>query len=295
MAGWDEVLKEINEAVSPMDYVRRRHLKKLSELTRRNIIAYYSSWLTKPDAPNSDINDSDMAGFMNAIKTMDCSKGLDLILHTPGGSPLAAEGIVKYLRSKFQKNIRIIVPQLAMSAGTMIACSGKEIVMGNHSSLGPIDPQINGIPAYNIKMEFEEAKSDLSNHPENANYWAMQLQKYPPAYVKSAIDAIELSGELIKDWLSTNMFDTDSDLSENVEKVVTALNQHDDSKLHGRHFTKDYCKDIGLKIVDLEENATFQDAVLTVHHAFMIMLANGPTIKIIENQDGKAFINNIQG
>lgn len=78
-------------------------------------------------------------------------------------------------------------------------------------------------------------------------------------------------------------------------KVVTALNQHDDSKLHGRHFTKDYCKDIGLKIVDLEENATFQDAVLTVHHAFMIMLANGPTIKIIENQDGKAFINNIQG
>ena len=68
-------------------------------------------------------------------------------------------------------------------------------------------------------------------------------------------------------------------------KVVTALNQHDDSKLHGRHFTKDYCKDIGLKIVDLEENATFQDAVLTVHHAFMIMLANGPTIKIIENKN----------
>lgn len=95
---------------------------------------------------------------MNTVRGLDCSKGLDLILHTPGGSPMAAEAIVKYLRSKFGKDIRVIVPQLAMSAGTMIACSAKEIVMGKQSSLGPIDPQLNGIPAYSIQNEFEDAK-----------------------------------------------------------------------------------------------------------------------------------------
>ena len=50
---------------------------------------------------------------------MECHRGLDLILHTPGGFPEAAESIVKYLRSKFSTNIRVIVPHLSMSAGTM--------------------------------------------------------------------------------------------------------------------------------------------------------------------------------
>ena len=86
---------------------------------------------------------------------MECHRGLDLILHTPGGFPEAAESIVKYLRSKFSTNIRVIVPHLSMSAGTMIACAGKEIVMGKHSSLGPIDPQFNGIPVYSLKREYE--------------------------------------------------------------------------------------------------------------------------------------------
>ena len=118
--------------------------------------------MNKANAGNLDISDNDMVGFMNCLHGMDCSKGLDLILHTPGGSPSAAEGIVNYLRSKFKENIRVIVPHMAMSAGTMIACASNEIIMGKQSSLGPIDPQFNGIPAYNIKQEFEEAKEDLA-------------------------------------------------------------------------------------------------------------------------------------
>lgn len=77
---------------------------------------------------------------MTCIHGMDCSKGLDLVLHTPGDSPAAAEAIVNCLRAKFGNDIRVIVPQLAMSAGTMIACSAKQIIMGKQSSLGPIDP-----------------------------------------------------------------------------------------------------------------------------------------------------------
>jgi len=56
---------------------------KLSENTQRSTIAYYSAWLSKPDVINTDINDQDMEGFMNAVHGLDCSCGLDLILHTP--------------------------------------------------------------------------------------------------------------------------------------------------------------------------------------------------------------------
>ena len=157
MPDWSEIIREIqhSEIATTFDVVRRKYLRELSEYTKRNVIAYYSSWLNKPTAQNLDINDADMNGFMNCVHNMDCSKGLDLILHTPGGSPAAAEAIVNYLREKFNFDIRVIVPHLAMSAGTMIACAAKEIVMGLQSSLGPIDPQFNGVPAYNIMSEFQ--------------------------------------------------------------------------------------------------------------------------------------------
>lgn len=289
MAGWDEVLKELNETMSQADFVRRKYLKKLAEYTGRNVIAYYSGFLNKPNESNTDINDLDMTGFMNSLRGMDCSKGLDLILHTPGGSPAAAEAIINYLRSKFNKDIRVIIPQIVMSAGTMMACSAKIIIMGKQSSLGPVDPQFNGIPAYNIKMEFEEAKKDLASNPEHAQYWAIKLQQYPAAFLKTAIDAIQLSSTLLREWLSTCMFE-ESD-KEIVDSIVAKLNEHDDSKTHGRHFNVEFCKSIGLKIELLEEDDELQDAVLSIHHAYMLTLGGTDAVKIIESNNGKAVVN----
>lgn len=294
MGSWNDILKEVNETQSQFDYVRRRYLKELSDYTGRNTITYYSSWLTK-QGNNLDINDADMTGFMTCVHGMDCSKGLDLVLHTPGGSPAAAEAIVNYLRAKFGDDIRVIVPQLAMSAGTMIACSAKQIIMGKQSSLGPIDPQFNGIPAYNIMMEFEEAKRDLLDNPKNANYWVIKLQQYPAAFMKTAIDAIELSGKLIEEWLGTCMFDKNNSADQIIIKdIVSKLNEHDDSKIHGRHLNVEFCKKIGLKVFMMEQDGELQDKVLSLHHAYMLTLDGTPSIKIIENQNKKSVITNMQ-
>ena len=201
---WNGIMNEMGNYPNAFDVVRKKYIKKLSDLTGRNTIVYYSGWLQHPDG-DSSIDDSDMEGFMNAVNELDCTKGLDLVLHTPGGSPTAAEAIVHYLKDKFQKDIRVIVPQLSMSAGTMIACSAKEIVMGRQSSLGPIDPQFNGIPAYNIISEFNDAKKDLAEDPTTANYWAIILQQYPAAFLKTCYDAISLSSTLAEEWLKDNM------------------------------------------------------------------------------------------
>ena len=290
MAGWDDILDEIKRSPlkNAVDEVRHQYLRRLSELTGRNTIAYYSSWLTRR-VENTDINDNDMNGFMNTVRGLDCENGLDLVLHTPGGSHMAAEAIVKYLRSKFGKNIRVIVPHMAMSAGTMIACSAKEIIMGKQSSLGPIDPQLNGIPAYSIQSEFEDAKIDLANGTQNFNYWRLLLSKYPAAYVKMAMDAIALSDTLLREWLGSCMLEDAA--SETIEKVCNSLNEHVDSKAHARHFDASFCKSIGLHIIDLEADQRLQDAVLSVHHCYVHTFASTAAVKIIENQNGKAFIN----
>lgn len=291
MSGWDEVLKEISESKTQQDSVREKYIKALFDYTGRNIIAYYSGWLKNPRTEGCEISDSDMTGFMNCVHGLDCSKGLDLILHTPGGSPAAAEGIVHYLRTKFNNDIRVIVPQLAMSAGTMIACAGKEILLGKQSNLGPIDPQFNGIPAYNIKKEFEDAKEDLRKNPQNAQYWAIKLQQYPAAFMKTAIDAIELSGALVEEWLGSCMFDKNCEKDKStISEIVKKLNQHDESMIHGRHFSADFCKSIGLKIVMIEDDNILQDRILSLHHAYMITIDTTQTLKIIENQQGKKTI-----
>lgn len=97
MAGWDEILAQLQKQVGPFDSIRRQYLKELSEYSGRNTIIYYSAFLTK-SVEDMGINDKDMNGFMNAVKGLSSSKGLDLLLHTPGGDPNAAEAIVKYLR-----------------------------------------------------------------------------------------------------------------------------------------------------------------------------------------------------
>ena len=80
------------------------------------------------------IVDEDIQALMEVTEDLH-SSSVDLILHSPGGSPEVAEAIVAYLRSRF-RDIRVIVPNLAMSAATMIACSGNKIVMGKHSLFG---------------------------------------------------------------------------------------------------------------------------------------------------------------
>lgn len=297
MAGWDEILFELGRTESPIDRVRRKYIKALSDYTGRNTIIYYSSWLLKPQVPNIDINDLDMGGFMNSVKGMDCTKGLDLILHTPGGTPSAAEAIVNYLKDKFNKDIRVIVPQLAMSAGTMIACSAKEIIMGKQSSLGPVDPQFSGIPAHNILEEYYEAKADLAKSPVHVHYWSIKLSQFPAAFMKSASDAIDLSEQLLKSWLKDNMFfsevqnvESKAQATADINVIVNKLSNHSESMDHSRHLGYQYCKDIKLKIQMMEEDQDLQDKILSIHHATLITFEQTNATKIIENHMGKAYI-----
>ena len=118
MPSWHGILDEIGRSGNAHDVTRRRYLRKLQERTGRNVIAYYSGWLQKPPHLGLYVNDVDKNGFMTVIHDLDPKQGLDLLLHTPGGDTAATESLVDYLHRIFGTNIRIIVPQLAMSAGT---------------------------------------------------------------------------------------------------------------------------------------------------------------------------------
>lgn len=298
MANWNQILLEIERnrvdhqsaANQSFDVVRRKYLKQLSHHTGRNVIAYYSSFLSKPNIEGIDIVDDDKNGFMLNVHQLDRSKGLDLIIHTPGGNIAATESLIHYLRQMFGNDIRAIVPQIAMSAGTIIACSCKSIIMGKQSNLGPIDPQINGIPAVMVRKEIVKAYEEIRRDPGMAQIWAPILSKYPPTFLYQCELAIKWAATLVADVLISNMLSAEKKAKSRADPIVDRLSDVDENKTHNKHIHSDELKKIGLTIEDLEDDQTLQDLVLTVHHCFMHTLTNTEVVKIIENQEGRAIV-----
>lgn len=298
MPNWNQVLKEIqtesaklnNRAVSPLDVVRRRYLRRLYKLTGRPVVAYYSGWLSNPRLAGIEVNDEDKSAFMMAVHGLPKDKGLDLILHTPGGGIAAAESLVDYLRRIFGKDVRAIVPHLAMSAGTMIACSCKSIVLAKHSNLGPIDPQLNGLPAAAVKKEIEKALLEIKADPDALKVWQFILSKYNPTFIGQCEQAVDWAEAFVKKALMENMLYGDPEADEKSKKIVKALSDIDANKSHSRHIHIDDCINLGLTVEKLEDDQKLQDAILTVHHCFMHSFSESGAAKIVENHEGAAFM-----
>lgn len=294
MPNWNNVLKEISIETSamqsPHDIIRRRYLKKLYKHTGRNVIAYYSGFLSKR-ADGIEVTDEDKNGFMLCVHELDRSKGLDLLLHTPGGDGHATRSLVDYLRSMFGNDMRAIVPQMAMSAGTMIAFSCKSIMMGKHSSLGPVDPQFGVIAAANLLAEVQKARDDILANPGSALFWNPILSKITPSFLERCEQAIVDSNEFVDKTLRANMLSHLGKVAQDTAvATITSVFANNVGKAHNTHIQIDECKSLGLVIDDLEADQALQDLVLTIHHCYMHTLANTPAIKLTENHLGRALI-----
>ncbi|MCH8823124.1 MAG: serine protease [Planctomycetes bacterium] len=303
MATWSGILAELNEYIKAgkppsFDAIRRKYLVAAHKHTGRNIILYATKF-TQPggDVPPGLITivDEDLQGFMEVVHGLKGEK-LDLILHSPGGSPTAAESIVAYLRSKFT-DIRVIVPQLAMSAATMIACAADRIVMGKHSFLGPIDTQFNlpsplgarMVPCQAILDQFELAKRECAD-PTKLGGWMPILPQYGPDLLIQCQNALDLSSDLVEDWLKSYMFAGMRGGAKRAKDVSTWLSNHANFKSHNRHLSRDTLASKGLVIDHLEDDQKEQDLFLSIFHASTHTLTGTQAVKIIENHLGKAFI-----
>lgn len=250
------------------------------------MIVYYSGWLSSTDNLPFGIDDMDKNGFMAMCEDLDFDKGLELILHTPGGSVAATESLIDFLNNNFCGDIRAIVPQIAMSGGTMLACSCKEIVMGNQSSLGPVDPQLNGIPAHGIISEFKKIKKDVEKNPSSIAVWSPILSKIPPSFLDSCYKSIEWANEILENSLKNNMFKDNPD-DERIRNIIKTLGSPKDTKHHSRHLCANTCRELGLNITMMENDKIECDLILSIHHSCMTMFNRSNASKLFVNQNGK--------
>lgn len=273
------------------DDIRHKYLAKLHRVTGHDTIIYFSSQgIQRPfPVPSTalSVSQDDIQGFMASLHNLKGDK-LDLILHSPGGSLEAADQIVQYLRAKYPY-IRVIIPQNAMSAATMIACAVDEIIMGKHSAIGPIDPQMQfgqmSVPAHTILADFEKARADVTGNPQLGNLWAPRLASLPPGFLNLCEQTIKLAKEKVESWLSKYMFKNKN--AQKAKDIAEWLGNFDEHRTHGRPIGYDLAKEKGLNVSRLEDDQPLQEAVLSVFHAMMVTFQSSSALKIIKNHKGK--------
>ena len=137
---------------------------------------------------------------------MDVQKGLDLILHIPGGDLAAIESIICYLNQLFGGNIRAIIPLHVKSTGTLIACACSSLLLGKQSSISPLDPQVRGISAGTLIKELERASKEIEANEFAKYVWQPILKQVTPSLVEQCQSEIEKSTELLRWSLENGMF-----------------------------------------------------------------------------------------
>jgi hypothetical protein len=133
---------------------------------------------------------------------------LTILLNTPGGSAETVEKMVEIIRHHYDE-VYFIVPDFAMSAGTIFCMSGDKIYMDYSSSLGPIDPQVfNGttyVPALGyldkVNELLEKARNNELSHAE-----FLILQNQDLAMLRVYEQARDLTIDLLKKWLVEHKF-----------------------------------------------------------------------------------------
>jgi len=307
MPTWGDLLIELNKLIAskhkaPFDFLRRKYLTQLYQKTGRDIILYASAWTQtgkNVDPGLLSITEEDLQGLMEVVHGLQ-GKNLDLILHSPGGSPTATEALVSYLRTKFD-DIRVIIPHAAMSAATMLACSANRIVMGKHSFIGPIDPQIilqtklgtMSVPAQSIIDQFKLAQKECQTQEKLAS-WFPILEQYGPALLTQCDDALKLSEDLVSQWLAKYMLAKKKNAKKLASRLAKYLSDHRGFKTHSRHIDRNEASKRGLVIENLETDQVFQDLVLSIYHATTLTLSSTGAVKVIENHLGKAFVKQVQ-
>lgn len=134
------------------------------------------------------------------------SKRLIVILETEGGYIEVAERIANAFRKHYNKSVEFVVPNFAMSAGTVLVMSGDAIHMDYFSVLGPIDPQIQQksgglVPALGYLDKYEQLIEKSKNGKLTPAELHFLIEKFDPAMLHKYEQAKELSITLLKQWL----------------------------------------------------------------------------------------------
>lgn len=190
-------------------YHRQDLIRSIQQASKTTLLCYVSD-------PQSSVNRDDPVAMVDLLHNVPEASNIDFLLHTGGGDVDSAEKITKLLWSKVgtSGSLRVIVPDFAKSAGTLIAIGADAIVMSESSELGPIDPQVvisdgdgNRLQhsVQNYLDAYEKYKQALTVNPEDEHARIM-LSKLQPERLVLFEGVKERAKRLAEKHLQEGMF-----------------------------------------------------------------------------------------
>lgn len=203
----DLIIQKILEEKRQGAGTRQDYYEKLERELGAPVIAFFTSFVYPVM-----INDSDCEMLESVLQKTDLSKGLYLLLSSPGGDGLAAERIINICRTYSDTGeFSVIVPSKAKSAATMICLGASEILMSKTSELGPIDPQLvigdKLFSVFNIIKSYEELFNGAVKETEgNLQPYLQQLANYNAMEIEEMRSAFDLSKDIAIKVLKAGWF-----------------------------------------------------------------------------------------
>ena len=216
--------------------------------------------------------------FIEEIKSKSTrsENSLSIVLRTTGGSAEVVERLVGVIRHHYD-NLNLIVPDIAMSAGTIFCMAGDRIYMDYSSSLGPIDPQVM-LPdgsGYVAALGYLDKVREITNKRRLSPADAVFLRGLDLARLALYEQARDLSIDLLKQWLVQYKFKnwtvhrttkpgakvTAKEKETRAEEIATALSDNKRWHSHGRALDVDKLKTLRLEIDDYSGDQRLQGAI----------------------------------
>jgi len=265
-------------------------IQRLSALEKQfsaDVVFYYGEihpYIVKP-----------FRDFIEKLQLVESPKSrLAVFLNTPGGSAEAVEKLVEIMRFHY-KEVFFIVPDFAMSAGTILCMSGDKIFMDYSSSLGPIDPQVfNGkewVPALGYIDKVEQMlEKDRNGQLTNAEF--LILQSLDLALLSRYEQARDLTVTLLKKWLVEYKFKdwkthrtntdkrgkcvTDGEKRERAEEIARKLGNNRQWHSHGRMISPTILRmELKLEIDDYSKDSNLRELIRSYNDLLVEYIRRG--------------------
>ncbi len=264
--------------------LRLETFRRIEKETGRPLLCYATQTVSASSGAPVSIDDGDLIGFSDLIGSVSDDTA-DVFLISNGGSAEASERIVRQLRGRF-KNIRFLVPSNAYSAATLLCFSGDEVLMLPEGTLGPIDPQLNGVPVRAIKRAFETLEERLAKEgPGALTAYVPLLQKYDLHLLEQCQIAQDLSSELALTWLTK--YGMKNAPRKKVETAVEFFGDWDLHKSHGRSIGVEAARQIGIPATLL--TGSLADLIRSLYHQYVFFFEKTHFCKVFENARGIAW------
>lgn len=281
---------------------RKKMLAKISKLREDRDVLVFASDFNKNGAAPISIDNTDIVAVQDQLDDL-AGNSIDIILETLGGWGETVERIVSLIRDKYDQ-VGMIIPGQAQSAGTIFAMAGDEILMGDGSSLGPIDGQVmnNGkIFSADAFLEgFDKIKQEAEATKKLNLAYVPILQNISPGEIQNHENVQKFSKHLVTKWLAEYKFKywdvhsaggnvTEEEKHDRAKEIAARLGSQSEWFTHARSIRIDDLEKLGLRITDYRDKEELNDAITRYYILLRMSFDISPLYKIFETKESQIY------